>query len=86
MLVEVATPDDDLLAELRWHVIRGPGDGRLLACAKSFIRVVAHGGGVRMRVLGLANVACVIGLARRVAVNRARGACIFVHMANCGVR
>jgi len=58
MLDEASQPDDDVQSEMQWHVIHCPEDGRLLACAQSFIRVVSHSGGVRMRVLGLGGVAC----------------------------
>ena len=56
MLAEAAQQDDDLQSAMQWHVVQSES-GELLACAKSFIRVISHSGGVRMPVMALSNVA-----------------------------
>eukprot|EP01047_Picozoa_sp_COSAG01_P082042 COSAG01_NODE_16602_length_1222_cov_1.480855_1_plen_234_part_00 len=59
---EASQADEDVQSRLQWHVVRGQrhqqhGDDSVVACAKSFVRVVAHSHG-KMPVLALGNVAC----------------------------
>ena len=56
--------DSDVSSMLQWHTILSDtglsigGPSAIVACAKSFVRVVAHSGGVKKKVLALGNVCC----------------------------
>ena len=56
MMGEVRETDNEIQSSLQWHTVM-QGD-QLLACAKSFVRVVSHSDDVKMPVLALGNVSC----------------------------